>query len=35
MDFITRERFEKVIKNKHIINLDELISVIEVSLVIP
>jgi hypothetical protein len=29
MDFITRERFEKVIKNKHIINLDELISVIE------
>ena len=29
MDFITRERFEKVIKNKQIINLDELITVIE------
>jgi hypothetical protein len=29
MDYITRERFEKVIKNKNVINLDELITIIE------
>jgi hypothetical protein len=29
LEYITRERFDNVVKNKHIINLEELINIIE------